>query len=68
MLLKAALLFQVVSRPMVVAPAVYRTRVMAGVLRLWDPETGRPMRLAAQSVAMDGCWRRRSAKRSAFRS
>jgi hypothetical protein len=57
MLLEAALLFQVVSRPMIVAPAEYRTRVMAEVLRLWDPGTGRPMRLAAWSVAVDGFWR-----------
>jgi hypothetical protein len=58
MLLEAALLFQVVSRPMVVAPAEYRTRVMAEVFRLWEPETGRPVRLAAWSVAVDGFWRR----------
>lgn len=58
MLLEAALLFQVVSRPMVVAPAEYRTRVMAEVFRVWDPETGSPMRLVAWSVAVDGFWRR----------
>lgn len=58
MLLEVALLFQVVSRPMVVAPAEYRTRVMAEVFRLWDPETGGPMRLTAWSVAVDGFWRR----------
>jgi hypothetical protein len=58
MLLEVALLFQVVSRPMVVAPAEYRTRVMAEVFRVWDPETGGPMRLTAWSVAVDGFWRR----------
>jgi hypothetical protein len=59
MILEAALLFQIVSRPpLVVAPAVYRTRVMAEVFRLWDPASGDPMRLAAWSVAVDGFWRR----------
>ncbi len=58
MLLEAALLFQIVSRPTIVAPAVYRTRVIAEVFRLWDPASGDPMRLAAWSVAVDGFWRR----------
>lgn len=58
MLLTATLLFQINTRPLIVAPQVYRTRVIAAARHVWDPATGAPKQLVTWSVAVDGFWRR----------
>lgn len=58
MLIATTLLMQIVTQPPRLALPVRRTRAIAAVYRLWDPDSGAPLHLATWSVAVDGIRRR----------
>lgn len=58
MLLATTLLMQIVTQPPRLAEPVYRTRAIAAVYGLWDPDSVAPLHLVTWSVAVDGIKRR----------